>query len=77
MMAQVDPERMCVLRKTERELAPNRGARLGNFGVTDVSPDETWVTVTEWMQPKGCEKYGSDGSVWVSRIHWDRPNQYF
>jgi hypothetical protein len=77
MMAQVDPERMCVLRKTERELAPNRGARLGNFGVTDVSPNETWVTVTEWMQPKGCEKYGSDGSVWVSRIHWDRPNQYF
>jgi hypothetical protein len=77
LMAQVDPDRLCVLRSTERELAPNRGARLGNFGVTDVSPDETWVTVAEWMQPKGVERHGSDGSVWVSRIHWDRPNLLF
>lgn len=75
LMAQVDPERMCVLRKTERELMPNRGARLGNFGVTDVSPNETWVTDAEWMQPKGCEEYGSDGTVWVACIHWARPNR--
>ena len=53
---------------------PERGARLGNFGVTEVSRDETWVTVAEWMQPKGVEKYGSDGSVYVARIHWSRPN---
>jgi hypothetical protein len=77
LMAQVDPKRLCVLRKTERELVPNRGARLGNFGITDVSPGETWVTVAEWMQPKGVEKYGSDGTVWVARIHWERPNRYF
>ena len=77
VMAQVDPERLCVLRDTEVHLVPERGARLGNFGVTDVSPEETWVTVTEWMQPKGCEKYGSDGSVHVARIHWNRPNGLF
>jgi hypothetical protein len=77
LIAQVDPERMCVLRSTERELVPNRGARLGNFGVTDVSPTETWVTVAEWMQPKGVEKYGSDGTVWVSRITWKEPNRLF
>lgn len=76
-MAQVDPERLCVIRETERILVPERGARLGNFGVTDVSPDETWVTVSEWMQPKGVEKYGSDGSVFVARIHWDTPNRLF
>ena len=43
-------------------------------GVTDISPDETWVTVSEWMQPKGVEKHGSDGSVYVARIHWAKPN---
>ncbi len=73
-MAQVDPDRLCVLRHTEQILVPERGARLGNFGVTEVSRDETWVTVAEWMQPKGVEKYGSDGSVYVARIHWSRPN---
>jgi len=42
--------------------------------VTDVSENETWVTVAEWMQPKGVEKHGSDGSVFVARIHWSKPN---
>ena len=74
-IAQVDPERLCVLRETERILVPERGARLGNFGVCDVSEDETWVTVCEWMQPVGCEKYGSDNSVYAARIRWSRPNE--
>jgi len=76
-MAQIDHERLCVLRETEVALVPNRGARLGNFGVTPVSPDETWVTVAEWMQPDGCEHYGADGTVWVARVRWDRPNRTF
>lgn len=75
LMAQVDPEKLVVMRETERELVPNRGARLGNFGVTNISPDETWVTVAEWMQPRGVEKYGSDGSVYVARLRWARPNR--
>ncbi len=74
-MAQVDPERLHVIRSTERVLVPERGARLGNFGVTDVTENETWVTVAEWMQPKGVEKYGSNGSVFLARIHWDKPNK--
>jgi hypothetical protein len=77
-IAQVDPERLCVLRQTERILAPNRGARLCNFGVTRIDERETWVTVAEWMQTTGpnphdcrqCEKYGSDNTVWVARIQW-------
>jgi hypothetical protein len=76
-MAQVDPENLCVIRETEQILVPERGARLGNFGVTDISPNETWVTVSEWMQPRGVEKYGSDGSVFVARIHWNKPNLLF
>lgn len=74
-IAQVDPDKLCVIRETEQILVPERGARLGNFGVTDISPNETWVTVSEWMQPEGVEKRGSDGSVFVAKIHWERPNR--
>jgi len=76
-MAQVDPAKLRVIRDTEQILVPERGARLGNFGVTDISPQETWVTVSEWMQPKGVEKHGSDGSVFVAKLRWARPNQLF
>jgi hypothetical protein len=74
-MARVDPDKLFVIRETEQVLVPERGARLGNFGVTDISPQETWVTVAEWMQPHGVEKYGSDGSVFVARIEWNTPNR--
>lgn len=69
-IGRVDPGRLCIVRDTERVLVPERGARLGNFGVTRVSPDETWVTAAEWMQPRGCEQYGSDNSVYAARIEW-------
>jgi hypothetical protein len=80
-MARVDPARLRVIRDTERILVPERGARLGNFGVTEVSENETWVTVAEWMQtwppktiiPPG-NKYGADNRVYAARIIWDRPN---
>ncbi|MBU0606526.1 MAG: exo-alpha-sialidase, partial [Armatimonadetes bacterium] len=82
VMAEVDPERLCVLRDTERVIIPERGARLGNFAVTDVSPQETWVTVSEWMQTWGpnpydytiCQQYGSDNAVFAGRIVWERGN---
>jgi len=74
-MAQIDPERLCVIRSTERAIVPERGARLGNFGVTEVSPEETWITAAEWMQPMGCERYGSDNTVWVAKLHWNRLNR--
>ncbi|MFN2351161.1 MAG: exo-alpha-sialidase, partial [Kiritimatiellia bacterium] len=75
MIAQVDPEDMTVMRETERELVPNRGARLGNFSVCDVTENETWVVVSEWMQPVGCEQYGSDNTIWAARILWSSPNR--
>ncbi|MFW6161744.1 MAG: exo-alpha-sialidase [Planctomycetota bacterium] len=70
LIAQVDPGRLRVLRASERVLVPERGARLGNFGVCEVSDRETWVTVTEWMQPRGCEKHGAENAVYVARILW-------
>ncbi len=81
-LGQVDPKTLRVIRKTEQILVPERGARLGNFGVTPVSEHETWVTVSEWMQTWGPNyvlpvdnKYGSNGSVFVARIHWSKPNR--
>ncbi|MFA6544288.1 MAG: sialidase family protein [Limisphaerales bacterium] len=81
-IAQVDPRKLRVLRSTERVLVPERGARLGNFGVTEVSENETWVTVAEWMQTWGPNyvmppdnKYGADNSVYAARILWDKPNR--
>ncbi len=84
-MARVDPERLCVLRETERIVVPERGARLGNFGVAAASAEESWVVVAEWMQttpPRPfdstvCERYGSDNSVFLARIRWNRPNALF
>lgn len=80
-IAQVDPKTLRVLRSTERVLVPERGARLGNFAVTEVNERETWVTVAEWMQTWGPNvvippdnKYGADNSVYVARILWDKPN---
>ncbi len=75
-IGQFDPARLCVIRNTERILVPERGARLGNFGITKISDIESWVTVTEWMQTKGprwfdstiCEKYGSNNSVFVAKV---------
>jgi hypothetical protein len=81
-MAQVDPNTLRVIRATEQVLVPQRGARLGNFGVTQVSERETWVTVAEWMQTWGPNyimppdnRYGADNSVYVSRIVWEKPNR--
>ncbi|MEZ6135499.1 MAG: hypothetical protein R3C53_11375 [Pirellulaceae bacterium] len=74
-IAQVDPVQLHVMRDTEQVLVAERGARLGNFGVVDVSPDETWVTVAEWMQPAGVEQHGSDNSVFVAKLKWNQPNR--
>ena len=77
-LARVDTDRLCVIRATERVVVPERGARLGNFGICAASSDETWVVVSEWMQTTGpnpfdstvCERYGSDNALFLSRIHW-------
>jgi hypothetical protein len=73
-MAQVDPQRLVVMRATERELVPNKGAQLGNFAVVDVSEHETWVTTSEGMKPGNPSASGANGRVYAARILWTRPN---
>ena len=74
-MAEVDPKTLRVIRKTERIIVPEKGARMGNFAVVKVSPHESWVTVAEWMQPVGIEKYGSNNRIYTARIKWSRPSK--
>lgn len=77
-MARVDPDRLVVLKQTERIIVPETGTRMGNFGVVTVSPRETWVITTEWMQhppPGGFARYGSDNRIFCAKIEWNRPNR--
>ena len=75
-IAEFDPERMCVIRATERIAVPERGARLGNFGCFSVSDSESYVIAAEWMQTtepdcfnrRRCMEYGSDHSIFVAKI---------
>jgi lysophospholipase L1-like esterase len=80
-IARVDPERLHVLRRTESIAVPERGARLGNFGVVDVSENETWITVAEWMQTwsphyiiRPDNIYGGANRVYAARLRWTKPN---
>ena len=74
-LAQVDPEKLVVLRATERVLVPNQGAQLGNFAVVDVNENETWVTTSEGMAPGNPAQYGSNGRVYAARLIWATPNR--
>lgn len=79
-IAQVDPEELHIIRSTERILVPERGARLGNFGIVNVTPEETWVVAAEWMQTWGPDvvipvdnKYGADNSIHIAKLKWNLP----
>ena len=78
-MAQVDTQQLAVKRATECVLVPEHGARLGNFAVAEVSENETWVTVAEWMQTWSPNvvlppdnAFGADNRVYAARILWRR-----
>lgn len=70
VMAEVDKEKLCIIKSTEQRMTPERGARMGNFGITEVSDKETWIVSSEWMQPAGCAEYGSNNAIFITRIFW-------
>lgn len=74
-LAQVDPERLCVIRKTEKAIIPERGAMLGNFGAAAVSAGESWVTDAEYMASGKPNSRGADGSIFAARVIWSKPNR--
>jgi hypothetical protein len=79
-MAEFDPEKQCIIRKTEIIAVPERGARLGNFGCLQINENEAWIVAAEWMQTIApdhsdytrCMKYGSDNSIWIAKIKFSR-----
>jgi hypothetical protein len=77
-IARVDTQRLCLMRGSEQVVLPLVGdgvhgpdevALMGNFNITNASPDESWVTVGEWL-PRG----GARGDMLMARIRWSRPN---
>ncbi len=73
-LARVDPDRLCVLRDTERVLIPERGVMLGNFGACAVTAGESWVTDAEYILGDHPHPRGGDGSLFLARVLWSRPN---
>lgn len=68
-IAEFDAQRMCLMKETEQIVVPERGARLGNFGCHSLDDGKTaFVFAAEWMQPIGCEKYGSDNSIFIAKL---------
>jgi hypothetical protein len=60
-IAEVDPEKLHVIRRTERIAVPERGADIGNFDATTVNESETWITT-------------AGGPAFLTRIRWSKPN---
>jgi hypothetical protein len=78
-VAQVDTDNRCLIKSSEQVVLPlvgdgieepNQVALMGNFHVTHASPDESWVTVGEWMPRDGYR-----GDVLLARIRWSKPNR--
>lgn len=76
-LAEVDPERRCLVRATERVVLPYRGdplaapediARMGNFHTLAVTPEEAWVVAGEARPAAGWA-----GDTLLARIRWDVP----
>jgi hypothetical protein len=77
-LAQVDTERLCLIRDTERIALPligdgvNAGDRVafnGNFGVANVSPVESWISDGSW-----CPK-DNKGELAYVKVRWSRPQK--
>ena len=75
-IAEVDPDTLCLKRKSEKVIVPLSGdginnpdhvVRLGNFHTVNVTPDESWVTVGESMpNDKWC------GNTIIGRVFWSK-----
>ena len=72
-ISEVDVEKVCLKRTTEKPVVPDRGARLGNFCVASGTNGDTWLLTAEWMQPRGCENHGSDNSLWLVKLRERAP----
>lgn len=73
-MARVDPEKLRILRASERVIVPEHGAEMGNSGACAINENESWVTVSEGLSMKDSRARGAEGATFVARILWSKPN---
>lgn len=73
-MARVDPDRLVVLRNTEKVVIPERGGELGNFGANALNAHESWVTVSEGLWSDESRRRGARGATLIAHILWTQPN---
>jgi hypothetical protein len=74
-MARVAPDRLCVLRSTERVLIPARLGELGNFGAAPITESESWVTVSEGVWDSKYKYHPeAESRTFVARVSWSKPN---
>lgn len=74
-LAQVEPDKLHVIRATEQVLMPERGATFGNFGAAAVTENESWVTDSEGVWNDAARKRGAKGATFLARVQWSRPNR--
>ena len=65
-IAAVDPDTLQVIRATERVAIPENSAAMGNFGICQISENESWVTCGEGMRT-GSRK-GHTNKVMLAKI---------
>lgn len=66
-IAEVDPERLVVLKSTEQIMVPENHATLGNSGVCRISDGESWITVAEGRVTQSKRK-GDNNRVILAKL---------
>ncbi|MCS7468619.1 exo-alpha-sialidase [Stieleria sp. ICT_E10.1] len=66
-LAEVDPQRLVVLKHTEQVIVPEDNATLGNSGVCRISDRESWITVAEGRVTDGKRK-GENNRVFLVKL---------
>jgi hypothetical protein len=75
-IAQIDPDKLHVLRATEQILMPETGLDLaGGFAPVNVSAGETWVISSEMAFPE--DRRHEPNRVLLAKVIWARPNKLF
>lgn len=78
-VAQVNPEKQCLVRESEQVVLPLLGdgihdpknvALMGNFHTVNATENESWVTVGENYRENDWK-----GDTLLARIHWAKPNK--
>lgn len=69
-IAQIDPENLSVIKETEKIVMPipSNSGDVGNFGVTYVNENESWVTAP--VSPKDSNSDERETIIFVAKIKW-------